>query len=166
MEQMKKRALQFISKYKFVVIILLVGIGLMLLPTSGRKSDLEPIQEPTQTAATDFSERLANVLGCIDGAGKVQVLLTQAQGEETVYQTDSDHTNNENETVTRVTTVTVTDAQRNQNGLIRQVNPPAYLGAIVVCEGAEDPAVRLAITQAVSKVTGLGADRISVLKMK
>jgi stage III sporulation protein AG len=63
-------------------------------------------------------------------------------------------------------TVIITDSSRNESGLIRQVNPPVYLGAIVLCQGGDRPSVRLAIVDAVSKVTGLGADRISVLKMK
>ena len=49
---------------------------------------------------------------------------------------------------------------------MRQVNPPTYLGAIIICEGADDANIRLAVVDAVSKVTGLGANRISVLKMK
>ena len=85
-------------------------------------------------------------------------MLTMAQGQETCYQTDQrgeDHS-----------TVTVTDSDRKEQGLIRQVNPPVYLGAIVVCQGGDDPTVRLAIVESVAKVTGLGADRISVMKMK
>ena len=39
-------------------------------------------------------------------------------------------------------------------------------GCIVVCEGAESAAVRLAVTQAVERYTGCGSDRITVLKMK
>ena len=53
-----------------------------------------------------------------------------------------------------------------ESGLIRQINPPAYLGAIVVCQGADNNTVRLAIVEAVSRATGLGADKISVLKMR
>ena len=67
---------------------------------------------------------------------------------------------------TKTDTVTVTDAQRNESGLIRQVNPPVYKGAVIVCQGADNAAVRLAIVDAVGKATGLGADKISVLKMK
>ena len=62
--------------------------------------------------------------------------------------------------------MTVTDGQRNETGLVRQVNPPSYLGAVVVCQGGDDPRVQLDIVNAVSRITGLGADRISVLKMK
>ena len=60
----------------------------------------------------------------------------------------------------------MTDGQRGQTGLVRQVLPATYRGAVVVCQGADDPRIRLAIVEAVSMATGLGADRISVLKMK
>lgn len=159
----------FIKKYRYVIIVLVIGIVFMLLPEIGTDPDKsaheeiasdEPLSEPS------INERLAEILSKISGAGDVQVLLTVSAGEETVYQTDDNISITEDTNTTQVDTVVVTDADRNQTGLIRQVNPPAYLGAIVVCQGADSPAVRLAIVDAVSKVTGLGADRISVLKMK
>ena len=39
-------------------------------------------------------------------------------------------------------------------------------GAVVVCPGADSAAVRLKITRAVSAYTGLGSDRIIILKSK
>lgn len=39
-------------------------------------------------------------------------------------------------------------------------------GAVVLCTGAEDAAVRLGVTNAVSAYTGLGSDKIRVIKMK
>ena len=39
-------------------------------------------------------------------------------------------------------------------------------GAIVICEGADDPVIRLAVTDAVSLYTGLGSDRIQVVRMQ
>ena len=39
-------------------------------------------------------------------------------------------------------------------------------GAAVICDGAEDARVRLAIVQAVSAYTGLGSDKITVLTME
>lgn len=39
-------------------------------------------------------------------------------------------------------------------------------GAVVVCEGAENPTVRLNVTNAVAAYTGLGSDKIRVMKMK
>ena len=41
-----------------------------------------------------------------------------------------------------------------------------FAGAIVVCQGADNAEVRLRIVEAVSAYTGLGSNRIMVLKMK
>ena len=38
-------------------------------------------------------------------------------------------------------------------------------GCVVVCEGADDPAVRLDVTNAVAAYTGLGSDKICIIKM-
>ncbi|MCC8077608.1 MAG: hypothetical protein LUG15_04520 [Oscillospiraceae bacterium] len=39
-------------------------------------------------------------------------------------------------------------------------------GAVVVCAGAESPSVRLNVTNAVSAYTGLGSDKITVMKLQ
>ena len=39
-------------------------------------------------------------------------------------------------------------------------------GCVVVCAGADSPAVRLDVTNAVAAYTGLGSDKIRVLKMR
>ena len=52
------------------------------------------------------------------------------------------------------------------NVLLRGEGPEDCLGAVVVCEGAESAQARLRIVKAVSAFTGLGSDRIIVLKMK
>ena len=118
------------------------------------------------TTTAELEERLSALLSQVSGAGNVQVILTMSSGEETLYQANEDVSTQENGMTTKTDTVTVTDAQRNESGLIRQVNPPVYKGAVVVCQGADNAAVRLAIVDAVGKATGLGADKISVLKMK
>ena len=160
----KEKAGYFLRKYRYVLLILLVGIVLMCLP-GGEEPEQErvsPEQTDGMSAVPDPEERLRQILSQIEGAGKVEVLLTPLAGEETVYQTDEDLSANGD----RMETVIITDAQRAQQGLVKQVNPPVYLGAVVVCQGADRATVRLAIVEAVANATGLGADKISVLKMK
>ena len=41
---------------------------------------------------------------------------------------------------------------------------PTYRGALVVCQGGDRAEVRLAVTEAVSVLTGLSADRVTVAK--
>ena len=46
--------------------------------------------------------------------------------------------------------------------VVRTQYYPSFRGALVVCPGGDDPQVQLAITQAVSALTGLGSDRITI----
>ena len=48
---------------------------------------------------------------------------------------------------------------------VSAVRYPQFQGAVVVCQGADRPSVRLDIINAVSALTGLGSDRITVVKM-
>lgn len=162
-----KKMLELIKKYRYAVLILIIGLVMMAVPST--KDDTpknDPATTESSTSEPTLEEKLADILSQVDGAGEVRVILTVAAGEETVYQTNDDISATSDSSSTNSDTVTVTDADRNQNGLIRQINPAVYQGAIIVCKGAGDPSVHLAIVDAVSKLTGLGANRISVLKMK
>ena len=158
------RAVEFIKKYRYPVLILLLGLVLMLIPTGSRETVTEQPVE-TQEEAT-MEERLEELLSQIQGAGKVRVMLSYSGGEHTLYQTNEDIVTGSDSSTIRQDAVTVTDSDRNETGLVKQVIPATYLGAIVLCQGADSAAVRLAIADAVSKITGLGTDKISILKMK
>lgn len=164
---LKRRISEGIAKYKYVWIVLLVGMVLMMIP---EKTTQEPTTQTQQPAVTQTEESIAKqlegILTHVKGAGQVKVMLSVAQGERTIYQTDSSYSQGESSTDTRTQTILITDSQRNETGLVHQKNPPVYQGAIVLAQGADDPVVKLAIVDAVSDVTGLGADKISVLKMQ
>ena len=162
----KQKITKGFQKYRYAAIVILAGIVLMLIP--GKKDEQKITKIDTENTVTQETteQRLENILSCVSGAGKVQVMLTYAQGELTLYQTDTRTSTSDNLNDVSEDTIILSDAQRQQTGLIKQVLPPTYLGAIILCEGAESPAVCLSMVDAVSKVTGLGADRISVLKMK
>ena len=139
----------------------------MLLPMNNKAQKTESSSQKKIDAAVEvpLEEKLSQILSEVDGVGEVRVLLTVAAGEEILYQVDQDVSKGDNSSNIKSDTVTVTDGDRNQNGMIRQVNPATYQGAIVVCTGADDLNVQLAVIDAVSKATGLGSNRISVLKM-
>ncbi len=130
----------------------------MLLPERTEPVESAPIVESIPT----LEERLEALLGQIEGAGQVRVLLTEESGRETVFQTDSQISGESRSD----DTVLVEDNDRAEIGLVRQTLEPVYRGAVVLCQGADRPSVKLAIVEAVRCVTGLGADAISVLKMK
>ena len=162
----KNALISFASKNRYAILVLLAGLVLILLPTGKKVQPSEADTENTDSHYMTIQEQLSHILSHIEGAGQVEVLLTYAYGEETVYQTDDNDSISSDTSTTKYDTVIVTDVDRNESGLIRQINPPVYMGAVVVCQGAEDPDIKLAVVEAVSKATGLGADKISVLKMK
>ena len=161
----KQRINALFAKYKYPILIFLVGMGLMLLPT-GEKAP-EPLR-PTETASPEetLEARLESILSQISGAGRVSVLLTEEEGRQTLFQTDSQTDTDDSGSRRTDDTVLVEDENRTESGLVRQTLEAKYRGAVILCEGADQPSVRLAIVDAVRCVTGLGADQISVLKMK
>lgn len=153
-----ERVAELLKKYRYACIVVLVGILLMTLPIGTVKKETQAAEGKTMQEPS-MEERLTSILSQIRGAGKVSVMLTVAAGAETVFQSDQGSSGQKD-------TVTVTDKDRNQSGLVVQVLPPRYMGALIVCQGADDPQVRLAVSAAVSSLTGLGADKISIVRMK
>lgn len=155
-----------LKKYKYPLIVLLVGIILMVIPTGSKKQTQGNMPEATEAFQVSTEEKLAEILSSIKGAGNVKVMLTIQAGEEYFYQADTNATQSDATSSTTTDTVILTDKNRTQSPLIRQILGPKYQGAIILCTGANDPSVKLSIIDAVSKITGLGSDKISVLELK
>ena len=157
----RKVGKRYFGKYKFLLLILALGIFLMNFPGNVQESERE---EPVIYAEQlNLEDRLQDILGAIQGVGEVRVLLTESSGEEYRYQVDEQM--GSEGSVTRRETVILRDANRNESGLVETVIPPSYRGAIVVCQGGDNALVKLAVIEAVGSVTGIPSSRITVWKM-
>ena len=146
------------KKYKYVGLVVLAGILLMLLP--GKKTDAQTQEGGGSFSLEDTERRMEELLGRMDGVGRVQVMLTLKNGPELELAEDTDA----DERGQRRETVTLGRGSGTQDVVVTRERYPSYQGAVVVCEGAGDAAVRLALTEAVSALTGLPADRITVVQ--
>ena len=151
------------KKYKFVLLVVLVGIILMLLPVSSQTKETEENKSQIPQESFDLAameQRMEEVLGKIDGVGKLRLMLTLQSGTRLTLaedtQRDQDRTQRE--------IVTLNRGSGNQEIVITKRFYPVYQGAVVVCQGADSSAVRLAITETVQALTGLPSDRIRVAK--
>lgn len=158
LESGKKQFITYIRKHQYILIILILGVLIMLIPESEPKETVEIL--PAPATQTDLETELSEMLSMISGVGKAEVLLTEAYGSETIYQIDS------GQNASNQDTVILTDSSRAQSGLVKQILPPVYRGAVIVCKGADSASVRLAVIDAVMRATGLSSDCITVLKMK
>ena len=162
---LRSNFVEIFKKYRYPILILAVGIFLMNLPEKQEMTAEIPVQDQAELENT-LSQSLELILSQIEGVGKVSVMLTEEEGSQVLYQTDSDTRSSESGDTRQEKTVLITGADRMETGLIRQELPPRYRGALIVCQGADRPAVKLAVVEAVANVTGISADRITVLKMK
>ena len=153
------------QKYKYVLLVILVGAALLLLPELGGADNQPAAAAGTQSSSFDVEDterRLAQVLSQIDGAGEVSVMLTVEGGTRQVLAQDTTSAQDEGGSEASRTTVVLSQGSGVQQAVPLQQLSPQFRGALVVCSGGDDPQVRLALTQAVAALTGLGADRISV----
>lgn len=162
----KEAIRDFLKKYKAAIFVVAVGILLLTIPTAEEKEVPMAAVQTRETEQTDLEKKLEQLLSQMEGAGKVRVLLTEAKGKEIIFQKDETASRNGDSANSKAETVVITDQSRNQSGLIRRTDPPAYLGAVVLCQGADRATVRLAIVDAIATATGLSSDKISVWKMK
>ena len=119
--QLKDRVYSFIKQNKYVLVIAVIGIFL-LLPEMENQDETVAYKAEVPTLSTE--QQLSQLLSTMDGAGKVKVLLTLAEGEEILYQTDVSESFSNNESDREVSTVIISGSDRSETGLICKVTPP------------------------------------------
>ncbi|MGM9607761.1 MAG: stage III sporulation protein AG [Oscillospiraceae bacterium] len=164
-----KKVWSALGRYKYVLLVMLVGVLLLLLPDSNKTVQSN---EPAVTGVEeDFSvealeEKLEKTLSEIDGAGQVQVMLTVQSGMKRVLAQDGSLEQDGSSVQRETQTVVISTGSGVQETVLVQQIYPQFQGALVVANGGGDPAVRLKLTEAVAALTGLGADKISICKGK
>lgn len=146
--------------------LFLILAGNIFSPGKSEKntsSTAPPGQETTdtQTYAAQLEQTLTTVIGSIQGAGQVQVAVTLETGPQTIYALDeTDRGENGVETQH-----ILLDSDQGQDALVEVVWEPEIRGIAVVCQGADNVGVQSQIIEAVSVLTGVSSNRISIAKM-
>lgn len=173
-EKWLKAAEKAIIKYKYAVLVLFAGIVLLALGGGGEGTEAAAADTAPTATQTDasfdldgFERKLEQSLSQISGVGRVKLTLSLKATEEAVYaadirQTQQTDTNTSYESSLSI----VSDSGYGEQPILVKNLYPTFRGALVLCDGADDDAVRLAVTQAVGTMCGLGTDKVSVLKMQ
>lgn len=156
---------KLLDKYKYVLLVLAVGLVLLLWPVEVKE---EPAPSAPGGGWEDFDlaaleEKLSRTLSQVEGAGEVTVVLTVKNGTERVPLTDRSASGGERENRVEEKAVVINTGGGEQ-AVVRLERAPVFQGAVVVSQGGDRAEVRLLLTQAVSALTGLGADRITICK--
>ncbi len=162
---------QWFDKYKYPLLVCLVGLVLLAWPKgtegSDQKSPHAELQKEDQTAALE--QQMEQLFSKISGVGKVKVMLTLKSSQETVYAYDTDSSVNRQEnglSQSNKSELIIVGSGSGETPVVTQTHMPEYLGALVVCEGADNAKVCLQLTQAVRSLTGITSDNIVISKMQ
>ena len=169
---------------KGVRILLVCGIAgmiLIFLSGLGGKSRESPApkaaNEETATAyETNLEQRLASLVGSIEGCGRTQVLVTVEGGGRSIYANEQ-----KNETVTEQESgsagrertnelyeneyVLIKNADGSESALVAARLQPEIKGVAVLCDGGEDTVVQQRIIDAVTTVLNISSSCVCVTKM-
>ena len=139
----KLRAL--FDKYKFVFLVILVGVVLLLLPAFGGGGEKEKTPTAASAAASEefsveaMERKLEEALSQVDGAGHVTVVLTVKSGPRQILAQDSKTSSAGEGAEGTVSTVVVSRGSGTEEAVAVQSVSPQYQGALVVCSGGGDP---------------------------
>ena len=157
---------QFWKKYRLVLLIMLAGLILMILPSGNETAKEVAAAGEELYSLKQTQQNMEAILSHIDGVGRLELMLTLKNSSQLQLAEDKDRAASGNEVEVHQEMVTINRGSGYEEVVITQRIYPAYQGALVVCQGADNAAVRLAVIEAVAALTGLSSDRISVVKWK
>lgn len=146
--------------------LMLAGLaGLFLIAVSGFVPndvhvEQKSVEEEWQVYEQQLETRLEALLGQVDGAGETIVMITLESSAENIYACDLQQNESEQ---TQEHILLETDS--GQQALTQQVYLPQIQGVAVVCQGADDVRVNARLTELITAVLGITANRISIAKM-
>ena len=185
------------------LIIILVGVLLCVIAFPVRKNDSESNisyisngtidhniteeeggasqgnPETAESYAGYWEKRLEDALTCMDGVGKVRVLITLKESEHKVVEKDGleDYSNTEEtdaaggsrtigeSRIEKSTIYTVDENGQNVPYVIKTI-PPAVEGVVVIAQGAQRQSVQDNLIDAIQVLFDIDTNKIKIVKMK
>lgn len=148
--------------------ILLILIS-ELIPSSDKAKTTTPDNETTfdtgRTYAAEVEERLTRMLCDIKDVGRAEVILSTEGTEEYIFAEDvsSDRAlRGEDHSEKSQSKLVLTERSGSKEPLIRKVMMPRFNGALIICDGGGDLAVKERVIKAVSAALDLPTSKICV----
>ena len=156
------------KRYKGMILILVAGIAFLSWPAQEKAENIAAAVQAEMESAEETEARMERILARIEGVGELKLMLTvensvrqeMAVNTELSYRGDIAAPGE----YSRQSEMVIVSDDQGEGPVVVYSRSPVYRGAVVVCQGAGNPGVRLAVTQAVAALTGLGSDRIMVIK--
>lgn len=174
----KEKRVENLVSFLIILVITLIVIN-KILKEDKKTTDFEnevnvELATSSEIPSNDLEKRLENILGKIDGVGKVSVLITYSESNTIVpiYNLSTNKSVAEETDTSGGKRVTQTeDSQKevikdnNSDIITEKVIMPQIEGAIITAKGANNSTVKSNIISAVEAVTGIAVHKIQVFEM-
>ncbi len=160
-----------------IISIICIAFG-KYLPINMSKETQEDITEAVEKTYEEKTiEQLQNILSKVSGVGKIEIMLTLAEGYSYEYATETrknvdtleDISNKDNsrkqEKNTNEEKYVIVEKNGQKTPIITKQINPKIKGVIVVCDGGANPEVVGRVVEATSVALGILSSQISVLPM-
>lgn len=158
------------KKRKIILALGLVGVLLLLL------SEVLPARLDSKPSAKEkdssYSEYIAAMeaetealISAIDGVGRCRVMITLKEGTENIYAENADEETRDGSNSAKREYVLYESAEGEEALLVKERFPPVQ-GVAVVCDGADNVAVRTCVVNTVSALYNVSVSKVSVSKYK
>ena len=157
-------------EYGFYAVLAVLALALFLTAGRGEKTqqtDAVRANAAGESETEDLEERLRQTLSCIEGAGKVKVMISYESSEEIVPALSVDVQESSSSGTASRSEQPVTVGSGTQEGPLVLTRRAAIVrGAVIVAEGAGEVSVRMDLQRAAQAVLDIPASRIEVFAMK
>ncbi len=163
-----KKFMNILLKNKRIALLLAILIGITIIyPFLGDNYTDKP-QEKKEDV-NQLEKRLTDILSKIDGAGKVDVMVTlHSEGEKLILKDSTDSKSGlsfGNDAVNGEKTVMQKDGSKEQP-FVRKITKAEIRGVIVCADGADNQKTKNEIISACTAVLDVPVTRVSVVKRK
>ncbi|MGL4345726.1 MAG: stage III sporulation protein AG [Cellulosilyticaceae bacterium] len=161
--------------------VIAIGLLMTYMPRTPKEKPIEDKQVVTVNSQKEeltyeelLEKRLEAILGQMEGAGKVDVMVTTNASKEKVLASEVVHNTSDTQEVDGAGGTRSTKKLDEQNKVVMQngntpyvvkENRPQIEGVLVLAEGGEDAIVKENMIKAVKSLVNIGENKISVFKM-
>ncbi len=169
------------KKLLIIAVVAVTGVLLLMFSSVFGKTgetdtavsgDAATTPDSTQYAQK-LEDRLEALIGRIDGAGSTLVMVTLDTSVQTVYASENKYSSDKRtdsdtseESSDGSDEFVVLDRDGGEEGAVVNTVEPRVRGVAVVCEGGGSPAVCAQITELLTSLLDIGANRVSVSKIQ
>lgn len=167
------------------IIILIVTVLIINNMWSGEEKETpentvdtsKVLAQTTSNQQDDLESKLEDILGSINGVGKVKVLIKYSESstvvamynetisESTTKENDGDGGSKDVKETENKKEIVYTDEDGTNKPITEKVVMPVIEGAIITAQGAGNVNIKASIVSAIEAVTGLAVHKIQVFEM-